>query len=1140
MSQFVHLHVHTEFSIHDSIVRIKTLLERVVALKQPAIAITDTHNLFGSIKFYRAAIALGIKPIIGSEITVRHASGKTSQLILLCQNNAGYLNLTKLLSKCHLESAHEHAAQACETWLATHSDGLIAITGSMQSNIAYAIQNKKKSRAIAHIETWKKLFPGRLYLQIQKTGTEKDPNHLHQLVTCANESSTPMVASNDVRFLHTSDFEAHEVRVCIQNSQTLNDPNRPKRYTEQQYLKSSEDMATLFASLPQAIENTITIAKRCNLTLTLDQHFLPNYPVKDSRCPHQYCTQMVESRLQHYASQQAFTTETLELYQTRLAYEMKVIKEMGFTSYFLIVADFIAWAKDNDVPVGPGRGSGAGSLVAFMLKITGIDPMVHGLIFERFLNPERVSMPDFDIDFCMEGRDRVIDYVAKKYGHACVAQIITYGTMAAKAVIRDVGRVMGLGYGFVDAIAKLIPFELGMTLKKALATEALLLERYQQEEEVKTLIDMGGKLEGIIRNAGKHAGGVIIAPKPLTEFTALYCDNDPEHPVTHLDKDDIEQIGLIKFDFLGLRTLTIINWAVQTINQKNGLIDENVFNIESIALNDKKTFSLLKSQQTTAVFQLESRGMKDLIKRLQPDTFEQITALVALFRPGPLQSGMVDDYIDRKHGRASANYFHESLKEILEPTYGIILYQEQVMKIAQVLSNYSLGSADLLRRAMGKKKLEEMAKQRKSFIDGAMDNRIDEHKAGTIFDIIEKFAGYGFNKSHSAAYAMIAYQTAYLKTHHPIAYMAAVLSADMEHSDKVSVMIDECRRMKLTILAPSINASSYRFSLQGDNIQYGLGAIKGVGEAAINLMITERNNNGLYENLADFCTRCNKQKVNKRAIEAMIKAGAMDCFDCKRSGMLANLNHAMKHAEQAQHNLHTGQNDLFGNDVSPQAIKPTNDSNDFDPFTLLHHEKEALGLYLSGHPMDYYQKELNKINICSIDQVSATTKHTTIVAGIVHSFRNILTKRGDRMTVLTLSNKKASIDISVFHELREQKQQLIANDQLLIIKGEVSTDRMTQQPKMLAKEIFSIDDVRQKHATQIHITFATHHNPIEKIANLLKHHQDGTCQVKITLPFGHAKASFMCGPDWHVTATDQLLQSLRSMDEVDYADVEYG
>ena len=823
MPQFVHLRVHTEYSLVDGVVRVPQLMKAVAAAGMPAVALTDQSNLFAMVKFYSKAQKAGVKPLIGVDVLLHEADERAepSRLTLLAQDYDGYRNMTRLVSRAYLEGQQRGVPMLEREWLDLASTaGVIALSGAREGDVGRALLGGREQDARDLLRHWLALFGDRYYLEIQRTGRPGEEEYIRGVLGLLQDTPAPVVATNDVRFLDPDDFEAHEARVCIRDGMQLNDPGRPRRYTEQQYLRSPSEMAGLFADLPEAIENSVEIARRCSIEVPLGKSFLPEFPVPEGMTTAGFLrTEAARGLGERLAAMDRvpalrFRPLPREEYESRLGHELEVICQMGFEGYFLIVADFIRWARENEVPVGPGRGSGVGSLVAYVLGITDLDPLQHDLLFERFLNPERVSMPDFDIDFCMERRDRVIEYVARSYGRDKVSQIITFGTMAAKAVVRDVGRVLGHPYGFVDSIAKLIPFELGITLEDALGKEPELKRRYEEEDEVRDLIDLARSLEGLTRNAGTHAGGVVIAPSVLTDFSALFCEQGSSSVVTQFDKDDVEKIGLVKFDFLGLRTLTIIDWAVRNINKERAGRGEDPLDMTTLPLDDAATYRLLKSCRTTAVFQLESRGMKDLIRRLQPDCFDEIVALVALFRPGPLQSGMVEDFISRKHDRSGAkvDYLHPSLEAVLKPTYGVVLYQEQVMQIAQVLAGYTLGGADLLRRAMGKKKPEEMAKQRSIFLEGATARGVRAGQAAHIFDLMEKFAGYGFNKSHAAAYAVLSYQTAWLKVHYPAAFMAAVLSSDMDHTDKVVTFIDECSGIGLTVLPPDVNESVYQFT----------------------------------------------------------------------------------------------------------------------------------------------------------------------------------------------------------------------------------------------------------------------------------------------------------------------------------------
>lgn len=1140
---FVHLSLHTEYSIVDGIVRIKPLANAVAEAGMPAVALTDQSNMFGLVKFYRACQSAGVKPIVGVDCWVSSEEDPThlTKLTLLCVNNAGYLNLTELVSKGYTEGQQRGIPILQKSWFIGQTDGLIALSGGRLGDIGHALLAENTELAASRLQAWAHLFPDRFYLELQRTGRENEENYLHAAVELAIQHDIPVVATNDVRFISSDDFDAHEARVCIHDGRTLDDPRRPKLYSDQQYLRSPEEMIELFKDIPSAIENTVEIAKRCTVTLTLGKNYLPDFPIPDGLTIEQFLEQEsrkgLEKRLHQLFDVEAEDyEETRKQYYDRLQIELDVINNMGFPGYFLIVADFIRWGKENGVPVGPGRGSGAGSIVAYALTITDLDPIKYELLFERFLNPERVSMPDFDVDFCMDGRDRVIDYVARTYGRDKVSQIITYGSMAAKAVIRDVGRVLSHPYGFVDRIAKLIPFEIGITLDKALEQEPQLQELYNEDEEVAGLIDLAKSLEGIVRNAGKHAGGVVISPTKLTDFTPLYCEEDASNLVSQFDKDDVEAVGLVKFDFLGLRTLTIVDWAVKTINGIKKEKGEELVNIETIPLDDEATFDLLKATNTTAVFQLESRGMKDLIKRLQPDSFEDIIALVALFRPGPLGSGMVDDFVNRKHGRARVVYPHPDLETILKPTYGVILYQEQVMQIAQVLANYSLGAADLLRRAMGKKKPEEMAKQRQIFTEGAVARDVDEKTATYIFDLMEKFAGYGFNKSHSAAYALVSYQTAWLKAHYPSEFMAAVLSADMDNTDKVVTLIDDCNEMKLNVSPPNINLCKHQFTVDGETIIYGLGAIKGVGEGAIDGVIEEREKKGEFKTLFDFCQRVDLKKVNRRTLEGLTMAGAMDVFGQHRSTIMATLPDALKIADQKSRDDQAGIQDMFG-----MAAMPDEEGNDSGPesYTVqkdwseelrLANEKATLGLYLTGHPINRYLPELKKMVSGRLSEMKPTKNATVIVAGLVIGMRVMTTKRGDKMAFLTLDDRSGRMEMAVFSEEFNANRENLAKDKLIVASVEVSIDDYSGGFKMRAKEIYDIAQARERFAKHLTVAVDQTHAANGFIGNLqrvLTPFKEGTCPVVLDYRKDDACAEIPLGQEWRVHPTDELLNRLR-------------
>ena len=1152
-TNFVHLRLHTEFSLVDSLVRIKPLVKRVAELKMPACAVTDQTNFYGLIKFYKAAQGAGIKPIVGSDFLMssNDTEGKPTLLTLLAVDNTGYKNIIALISRAWQHGQQQGVAYVQREWISEHSEGVIALSGGKLGDVGMCLLAGRAAQAHELLQGWMRDFPNRFYLELQRTGRENDEEYLHQAVALADEMQCPVVATNDVRFIKRDEFEVHEARVCISEGRTLDDPRRERRYSDQQYLRSPEEMAELFSDIPEAIANTVEIAKRCNVSIQMGKYFLPEYPIPEGMTEAEFFRKIshegLEERLGRILDKSAANyAERRKEYEDRLTFELDIIVQMGFPGYFLIVMDFIQWAKDHDIPVGPGRGSGAGSLVAYSLKITDLDPLEYDLLFERFLNPERVSMPDFDIDFCMDNRDKVISYVADNYGRDAVSQIITFGTMAAKAVVRDVARVQGKSYGLADKLSKMIPPTPGMTLEAALEQESILREFLEMDGDAQEIWEMAKQLEGLTRNVGKHAGGVVIAPTKLTDFSPLFCDETGSGLVTQFDKNDVEEAGLVKFDFLGLRTLTIIDWARLMIDKQRAKKGEPPLDISAIPLNDQKTFSLLKRAETTAVFQLESRGMKDLIKRLQPDNIEDLIALVALFRPGPLESGMVDDFINRKHGRAQvaypdAKFQHASLKPVLEPTYGVIVYQEQVMQIAQVLAGYTLGGADMLRRAMGKKKPEEMAKQREVFENGAKKQGVDPDLAIKIFDLVEKFAGYGFNKSHSAAYAIVSYQTAWLKAHYPAHFMAATMSSDMDKTDKVVTFIEECRQMKLMPLPPDVNSGEFHFTVNdAGNIIYGLGAIKGLGEGPVDSIIAARNEGGPFKNLFDFCARVDPRKVNKRALEALIRSGAADKLgpginiDHDRAVMFAAMNEAVKTAEQSAANSSAGMMDLFG-DVVPSAASDEDVYRDFHrvrSWTMkerLHAEKETLGLYLTGHPIDEYDSELNHLVSSRIADLKPEKSNQT-VAGLVVAQRVMKTKRGDTMAFVTLDDRTGRIEVAIFSDAYNQSRDLLMKDGLLVINGQVSYDDYNGLLKMRADTISLLSDVRQEKARELCLELESGNLPvnfIRELSSILDPYREGRCPLVIDYQRSNARAQLRLGNAWLVRPEDDLLQRLR-------------
>ncbi|MBP0603040.1 DNA polymerase III subunit alpha [Aeromonas sanarellii] len=1142
--RFIHLRVHSDFSMVDGLQKIGPIVSAAAANNMPALALTDQMNMCGLVRFYGSAHGKGIKPLVGADFWVQsdELGDEQFRLTLLAMDNDGYQNITLLISRGYQRGHVQGRPVIDKAWLGEHAKGVIVLSGGREGDVGKFLLKGNRQMVEQCLAFYQHHFPDAYYLELLRTGRPDEEVYLHMAVALATEFEVPVVATNEVVFLGADDFDAHEIRVAIHDGYTLMDKRRPRRYSPQQYLRSQEEMCELFADIPEALENTVEIAKRCNVTVRLGEYFLPNFPTGDMTTEDflvMKSKEGLEDRLAFLFPDPAVRAERRPEYDERLDIELKVINQMGFPGYFLIVMEFIQWSKDNGIPVGPGRGSGAGSLVAYALKITDLDPLEFDLLFERFLNPERVSMPDFDVDFCMDRRDEVIEHVSEMYGREAVSQIITFGSMAAKAVVRDVGRVLGHAYGFVDRISKLIPPDPGMTLAKAFEVEPKLPELYEQDEEVKDLIDMAKRLEGVVRNAGKHAGGVVIAPTRITDFAPLYCDDEGHHPVTQFDKNDVEYAGLVKFDFLGLRTLTIIDWALGMINPRLAKEGKPPVDIAAIPIDDKKSFALLQRYETTAVFQLESRGMKDLIKRLQPDCFEDMIALVALFRPGPLQSGMVDNFIDRKHGNEAISYpdekwQHESLKPILEPTYGIILYQEQVMQIAQTLAGYTLGGADMLRRAMGKKKPEEMAKQRAGFEEGAVKNGVDGELAMKIFDLVEKFAGYGFNKSHSAAYALVSYQTLWLKTHFPAEFMAAVMTADMDNTDKIVTLVDECQRMGLTVIPPDVNTGRYRFSVNEDgHIVYGIGAVKGVGEGPIEAILEARDRDGPFRDLFDFCNRVDIKKLNKRVMEKLILSGAMDRLGPHRAALMATLEEAMRAAEQHAKAQAVGQVDMFG--VLTEEIDDVKKAFANVPHwpdkVWLEGERETLGLYLTGHPINQYSSELRRYTSGRLCDLHPTSRDTvTTAAGLVIAARSMVTKRGNKMGIFTLDDRSGRLDVTLFSEALEKYEELMQKDRILVVSGQVSFDDFSGGLKMSARELLDINDARERFARAIRISLDEQRIDerfFPRLCEILEPARAGVCPVQVNYRRPGSRVRLTLGTEWRVTPTDQLIDDLR-------------
>src|SRR5579883_2159129 len=1109
--------------------------------------------MFGRAKCWRGALARGVKPVIGVDLLVREPGERQqpSRLTLICQNQTGYHNATRLVSRAYLEGQQRGVPLIERGWLTAESlDGLIALSCATEGDVGRALVNGREQDAARALDDWLALLPDRYYIELQRLGRANEESYIAAAVNLAGRRGVPVVATNDVRFLKQSDFESHEARVCIHDGTLLADPNRVRRYTSQQYLRSPEEMSRLFADIPEALANSVEIARRASLTLKLGQPRLPPYPVPGGMSTEDFLRKEAESGLEKRLREitlSASAAVDVEVYEKRLQNELDVICKMGFAGYFLIVADFIRWAKENGVPVGPGRGSGAGSLVAYSLRITDLDPLRYDLLFERFLNPERVSMPDFDVDFCMEGRDRVIDYVAGRYGRERVSQIITYGTMAAKAVVRDVGRVLGMTYGFVDKIAKLIPFELGITLDDALQKEPELKRLYDSEEEVRNLIDLARSLEGLTRNAGMHAGGVVIAPSVLTDFAPLYCDESGGSLVTQFDKDDVEAAGLVKFDFLGLRTLTVIDWTVKAINARRAQTGEPPLDIGKIPLDDAFTYDrVFKRAQTVAVFQFESGGMQRMLKEAKPDRFDDLIALGALYRPGPMD--LIPEYVACKHGK-KPEYLHPDMEQVLGVTHGVFVYQEQVMQIAQRLAGYTLGGADLLRRAMGKKKPEEMAKQRGVFVAGAAARGVEERIANAIFDQMEKFAGYGFNKSHAAAYALISYQTAYLKAHYPAAFMAAMLSADMDHTDKVVTLIHECEVMKLKVRRPDINTSRFEFAVEGDSaILYGLGAVRGVGRGAVEALIGEREARGPFTSLEDLCRRVDLQRINRRVLEALLRSGSLDALGPNRATLMQRLPAAMQLGDQNSKAHEAGQNDLFGLGPAPSSALHSSAParvegpvvQEWTEAIRLAGERETLGLYLTGHPAKPFAPLLARVASHWIgDLVSERPPaggesarfgggKPVTVGGLVDEVK----KRGTRF-ILTLDDGTGRLEVQLFEDVYLKYRDIAVKDALVVVEGLLRFDEFNDGWRITGRTVADLRKRGEQQARSILLTWPQDRSDTAalqgRLAELLAAHRPGPCTVVIRYCGSGARGELRLGTEWMVRASSELRESLEGV-----------
>ncbi|MEI7612697.1 MAG: DNA polymerase III subunit alpha [Betaproteobacteria bacterium] len=1161
--RFIHLRLHSEYSINDGTVRLDEgknhdcpPVLRALADGMPALALTDQANLFGMVKFYSAARSKGIKPILGSDVFIANKTDpdRPYRMLLLCRSREGYLQLCELLSRAYLAPRMRGRAEITRQMLRDVGvDGLIALSGAGYGDIGESLLQGNMEQAISRARYWASMFQGAFYLEVQRVH-QRGQAQQEALIAATSELAAtlelPLVATHPIQFLERDDFMAHEARVCIAAGNMLGDTRRPKLYTEEQYFKSQDEMVDLFSDLPDALKNSVEIAKRCNLTITLGKSYLPNFPTPDGILLDDFlrleAVRGLENRLLQLFPDAAEREKNRPTYEDRLRTETETIIQMGFPGYFLIVADFINWAKKNGVPVGPGRGSGAGSLVAFSLGITDLDPLCYALLFERFLNPERVSMPDFDIDFCQDNRWRVIEYVRDKYGHDAVSQIATFGTMSSKAVIRDVGRVLDLPYHFCDQLSKLIPLEANkpLSLDKAIETEPQLKTRMDEEEEVRELFDLAKRLEDLTRNVGMHAGGVLIAPGKLTDFCPLYSADGGSSVVSQFDKDDVEKVGLVKFDFLGLRNLTIIKLAVDYVEKLSGSRPD----LDALKFNDPRAYQILKDANTTAIFQVESEGMKKLLKKLAPDRFEDIIAVLALYRPGPLGSGMVDDFILRKKGQQKIEYYLDDLKACLEPTYGVIVYQEQVMQIAQIIGGYTLGGADLLRRAMGKKKAEEMAEHRELMREGAKKKGYDEKLAMLLFDLMEKFAEYGFNKSHTAAYAVVTYHTAWLKAHHCSAFIAATLSSDMDNTDSVKIFYDDAIANKLTVLGPDVNASEYRFTpVDRKTIRYGLGAVKGTGEQAVASIIKARTEGGTFKDLFDFCQRVDKRLVNRRTVEALIRSGAFDALDDHRARLIASVGIAMEAAEQAERNaMQVSLFDVFDSATQADHGPQYREVPRWKERQQLAEEKLALGFFFSGHPFHSVKAEVSRFARKPLAALEAR-KEPQFLAGLVVGVRTKVTARG-KMAFIQLDDGTSVLEVLVFNEIFEAERAKIKEDEVLIIEGKVQRDDFAGEGKVrvTAERLLTLSEARGRFARHLRLSLngqasgPNAQSAVQRLRALLSPYMPGNCPVRLAYRNAEATCELSLGENSRVRLEDELLASLTEWLSAENVNVDYS
>ena len=1138
-TSFIHLRVSSEFSISRGLLRINEIIESAQKFNMPAVALSDLNNMFGMVKFFKKAESAGIKPIAGTILNLRSHSGELGEILCLAKNNDGLKSLMGIISQSQLQQENGNISITFED-LRGCVGNIIVIAGGPASTIFNLAKLKKNQDLKTELASFKETFKDDFCIELQRLGKSFEEEFIQCILPIASEFKIPVVVSNDAMFAQKEDFDIHETKVCINTGKTLNDSNRERLFTPEQFFKSTKDMSNLFGDCDPdtLVNNTYAIAQKCNVTLTTDQYFLPEYPVPKEHDFNSFLSELSKKQLEEIIN--SYSAEKKDIYQQRLDYELTQIHATGFSSYFLIVADFIQWSKDNDVPVGPGRGSGAGSLVAFALGITALDPIEHNLLFERFINPERISMPDFDIDFCMDKRDMVIDYVGQKYGKSAVSQIATFGTMAARAVVRDVARALGKPYALGDRISKMIPFIPGMTLEKAISSQPIFKKMINDEEEVSEIIDLAYKLEGIARNVGKHAGGIVIAPGSIADFCPTYFDPQSDSLMTQFDKDDVETIGLVKFDFLGLRTLTVIDRAVKTINEYLSQKNEKTLDLNTLTLDDPKVFELLASGRTTAVFQLESTGMRELIRRLKPTKFEEIVALLALYRPGPLESGMHDEFVDRKHGKSRVTFPHELLAPVLSETYGVILYQEQVMQAAQVLAGYSLGQADILRRAMGKKKVEEMEQQRQIFVDGCSQNEIKKATAEKIFDLIEKFAGYGFNKSHSAAYAMLSYQTAYLKTYFPEHFMAAVLSTELGNTDKISTLINECKEMKIRVLTPDIKSSNKYFNVNSDlDIKYGLGAIKGVADSFIDHVLEVRKNNS-FKDLFDLTKKVNIRLGGKKSIEALTKAGAFDELAPSRSIALACMEDMLREGQKNSSQI-AGTSDLFASmEETFDPYEKYVNVKDLSKEDLLNHERDALGYYFSGHPVIAIEGMVENLRSHTIGEVTDDIGKAKIV-GLLNSYRQIRDRSNKQIAFISFDDGTGTMEGTISTDILERHHLLLKTNSILIFAGSIEIDDYKSKElnrrmyKMKVGSVTSLESQMSQGNKSILIDVRNLPNDSiqSNMANLKSLNGDfwkhGNCKIHLKILHDNSEAIIELGDEFKLMPSPENIKILKDM-----------